>query len=161
MMGRWLPFPRMSLALLAMWLLLQQSLAPGAWALGLVLALLLPRLLLALGHARVEAHKPLLLARLASRVLIDVVRSNFVVAGHVLYPRPRRPGFVRLPLRLHEPNGLAALACIISATPGTIWVDHDPARSELMLHVFDQADEDIWVDAICARYEPLLLEIFR
>lgn len=160
-MKRWLPFPRVSLALLAMWLLLQQSLAPGAWLIGIVLALVLPRLLLALDHARARPARLLLVLRLAWRVVADIVHSNVVVFGQIWVARPRSPGFVRLPLQLQDSNGLAALACIISATPGTIWVDHDPVRSELTLHVLDRADEDIWADAICARYETLLLEIFE
>lgn len=160
-MTRWLPFPRISAALLLAWLLLQQSLAPGQLLVGALLALTLPQLLAALGHTRAGAHRPRALLRLAGRVALDVARSNFTVAGLLLRPRPRRAGFVRIPLTLRQPNGLALLACIVSATPGTIWVDYDAARGVLLLHVLDRADEDIWIDAIRGRYETLLLEIFE
>ena len=160
-MMRWLPFPRVSAALLLAWLLLQQSLAPGALLLGVLLAFCLPQVLVALGHARAGVRRPRALLRLAGRVALDITRSNFAVAGLLLRPRPRRAGFVRIPLTLREPNGLAALACIISATPGTIWVDYDPASGVLVIHVLDRADEDIWGDAIGARYETLLREMYE
>lgn len=160
-MTRWLPFPRVSAALLLMWLLLQDSLAPGQLLLGALLALALPQLLAALGHARAGAHRPRAVLRLAGRVALDVARSNFAVARLLLRPRPRRAGFVRIPLTLRQPNGLAVLACIVSATPGTIWVDYDSARGVLLIHVLDLVDADTWIGTIRGRYETLLLEIFE
>jgi multicomponent K+:H+ antiporter subunit E len=160
-MTRWLPFPRVSAALLLTWLLLQQSLAPGAWLLGALLALALPQLLAALGHARAGTRRPRALLRLAGRVALDITHSNFAVARLLLRPRPRRAGFVRIPLALREPNGLAALACIISATPGTIWVDYDPASGVLLIHVLDLVEEATWIGTIRGRYETLLREIFE
>jgi multicomponent K+:H+ antiporter subunit E len=67
---------------------------------------------------------------------------------------------VEIPLELRNPYGLAALACIITSTPGTIWVDFDEARGLLTIHVLDLTDRDDVVNAIKGRYERRLLEIF-
>lgn len=161
-MTRWLPFPRVAVAVLAIWLLLVPSITPGNVLLGVMLALTAPRLLAALRHDRRGARGIGAMARLAARVLVDITQSNLAVAAIILRPRPRprRAGFVRIPLRLHEPNGLAVLACIITATPGTIWAAYDPARGVLLIHVLDLIDEETWIVNIQQRYETLLLEIF-
>jgi multicomponent K+:H+ antiporter subunit E len=75
--------------------------------------------------------------------------------------RERPSGFVTVPLDLRNPYGLAALACIITATPGTLWVSFDDAEATLMIHVLDLVDESEWVRTIKTRYERLLLEIFE
>src|SRR6185312_4901968 len=99
---------------------------------------------------------------LALRVVHDTVRSNLAVARVVLGPRRRaRAGFVAIPLELADPYGLALLACIVTSTPGTIWVDHDPMRGVLLIHVLDLVDEASWVETIKRRYERPLLEVFQ
>jgi len=69
-------------------------------------------------------------------------------------------GFVQVPLALRNINGLAILACIITATPGTIWVQFDRSEGILLIHVLDLVDEDEWIRLIKNRYESLLMEIF-
>ena len=147
-MRRWLPFPLLTVALLALWLLLNESLAPGTFLLGGVLALALLRALMALHSA--EDQVPACRARpfrLALVVLAEIVRSNSAVARIILRPgtRRRRSGFVRIPLDMRDPYGLAALACIITATPGTLWVEYDSADNTMLLHVLDLIDEEEWV----------------
>jgi multicomponent K+:H+ antiporter subunit E len=68
---------------------------------------------------------------------------------------------VRIPLDLRAPYGLAALACIITATPGTLWVEYDSADNTMLLHVLDLIDEEEWVRIIKDRYETRLMEIFE
>ena len=53
------------------------------------------------------------------------------------------------------------LACIITSTPGTIWVNYDTVRGVLLIHVLDLVDEEGWTRTIKDRYERLLLEIFE
>jgi multicomponent K+:H+ antiporter subunit E len=72
----------------------------------------------------------------------------------------RTAGFVTIPLRLRDPYGLAVLACIITATPGTLWARFDPPSGILVIHVLDIGDESDWIRAIKERYERPLLEIF-
>ena len=102
------------------------------------------------------------LFRLAVLVVADIVRSNVAVARIILgFERRRRSsGFVEIPLELRDPYGLAALACIITSTPGTLWVDFNEASGTLTIHVLDLVDKTEWVRTIKGRYERLLLEIF-
>lgn len=161
-MKRWLPHPLMAGLLLLAWLLLNQSLAPGTIALGAVLALGLSWMLDKLQPPAVRIRHPGTLLRLLVRVFRDSVRSNFAVAKLILWRRQHfSAGFVTIPLTLTSPYGLAMLACIITATPGTIWVSHDPARRLLVIHVLDLVDEAAWISYIKQTYERPLLEIFQ
>lgn len=160
-MTRWLPNPALTALLLAMWLLLSQSLSPGQILLGAIAALLAARGLAALRPEpiRLMAIRPAI--RLAGLVLADILRSNLAVARIVLFGKRKTvSGFVRIPLDMTNIHGLTALACIITATPGTLWVRFDRATGWLMIHVLDLVDEDDWVRLIKDRYERLLLEIF-
>jgi len=163
-MKRWLPFPGLSLALLAMWLILNQTLDTGHVLLGAALAL-------GGGYVLAGLQPPQWSVRRRGRALgvllwlvfADIVRSNIAVARIVVQPgiRGRTSAFVSLPLELRHPGGLAALACIITATPGTSWARYDGARNLLTIHVLDLVDEAAWVRLFKARYERLLMEIFE
>ena len=155
--------PLLTFALLVAWLLLTVSLSPGNILLGGLIALALSGLftLLALPETRLRLNSVL---RLLWAVFVEVVRSNNAVAWIILRPghaQNRRSGFVHIPLEMRAPYGLAALACIITSTPGTIWVDHDSRRNVLLIHVLDLVDEASWIDSIKQRYERPLLEIFQ
>jgi multicomponent K+:H+ antiporter subunit E len=65
---------------------------------------------------------------------------------------------VRLALR--DPQALAALATILTATPGTAWVEFDSEDGWLLLHVLDLIEEESWVRIVKDRYEQRLMEIF-
>ena len=161
-MTRWLPHPWIALWLLVAWLLLQQSLTAPTIVLGIVLALALSWALGKLELPRVRVRKLGTLLMLLARVFGDIVRSNFAVAKTILSPRPRvSSGFVTIPLEMTHPYALALLACIITATPGTIWVSHDSRRRVLVIHVLDLVDESTWIANIKRRYEQPLLRIFR
>jgi multicomponent K+:H+ antiporter subunit E len=163
-MKRWLPYPALSLALLAMWLLLNESVASahvllgGALALGggLMLAVLQPPA----GRVRRRAAAVVALQWL---VFVDIVRSNLAVGRIVLYPgsRGRAAGFLALPLEVRHPGALAVLACIITATPGTSWARYDAGRNVVTIHVLDLADEQAWIRQFKERYEQRLKEIFQ
>ncbi len=91
----------------------------------------------------------------------DILQSNIAVAGIILSrKRKRRPGFVVIQLDLENRTALAVLACIITATPGTAWVDYNAARRELTIHVLDLDDAQAWRDTIKGRYEQPLIKIF-
>lgn len=162
-MRRWLPYPRLTAALLAMWLLLNQSIAPSTILLGSALALSASWLLTALEPPKEIFRRPALALKLSLVVLIEIVRSNNAVAWIILRKNAqnRKSGFVHIPLNTRNPYSLAALACIITATPGTIWVEYDSARNIMLLHVLDLIDEQQWVEIIKERYEKHLMEIFE
>jgi multicomponent K+:H+ antiporter subunit E len=143
--------------------MLQQSLSPGQILLGIAVALLAARGGAALSpeHARIRLSRAI--PRLALIVIADIVRSNVAVARIILArggPRPTS-GFIHLPLELRNRHGLAVLGMIITATPGTLWMQYDSARGVLLVHVLDLIDEAAWIALIKRRYERLLMDIFE
>jgi len=159
-MSRILPHPLMTLALILMWLVLTRAslghlvlgTAVGIGA-GLVYARLEP------GPSRLRSVTPLV--RLAGVVALDIIRSNAAVAVLIVSSRRhRKSGIVEIPLRLQDPVALALLAMIVTATPGTAWLEHDRASGVLLLHVFDLKAPEEWRHLIQTRYEALLLEAF-
>jgi len=163
MIRRALPYPIVSAALLAFWLLLDQSLAPAHLALGACLAIGGGLLLKTLKPRQVLVRRPVALLILSWLVLQDIIRSNIAVARIILGTRlpTVTSGFVDIPLELRAPPGLAALAIIITATPGTIWVNYDLSEGILTIHVLDLVDESAWQRTIKGRYERRLMEIFE
>ena len=161
-MTRWMPFPLVSAALLILWLLLNQSLSAGHIFLGSLMAIIGGWTLTLLELPISRMRRPTAMIRLSALVLADIVRSNIAVARIVLSDggRERKSGFVDIPLELRDPYGLAALACIITSTPGTLWVNFDATSGMLTIHVLDLIDENEWIRTIKRRYERLLLEIF-
>ena len=162
MIRRWLPYPLLSVLLWLIWLLLNQSMAPGAIAAGVVFSVVLAKVFDVLRPPKAHVRNYPLLMRLFVRVVFDIVRSNLAVARLILRRDIRaQSGFVTIPLILTDQHGLAVLACIITSTPGTIWVSHDSGASLLLIHVLDLVDEQTWIDSIKQRYEQPLLEIFQ
>jgi multicomponent K+:H+ antiporter subunit E len=159
---RWLPYPLLTALLALIWLVLNQSLSPGMVVLGLALGVALAKVFGLLRPPKARIRNYPLAARLLLRVVLDIVRSNFAVARLILRGAGEvRSGFVAIPLTLTDHHGLAVLACIITSTPGTIWVSYDATASVLLIHVLDLVDEGAWVGMIQQRYERPLLEIFQ
>lgn len=162
-MKRWLPYPLFSASLLAMWLVLNETVSPGHLLLGALLALAGGRIFSALhaptGRLRRRASA---VVELLWLVFVDIVRSNIAVARIVMHPgmKGRTSGFLAMPLEVRHPGALAALACIITATPGTSWAGYDAARNVVMIHVLDLIDENAWIAQFKERYEMRLKEIF-
>jgi multicomponent K+:H+ antiporter subunit E len=160
-MTRWLPYPLLTASLLLMWLLLNRF-SLGHLLLGAIVAVVASRAMGALRKEPPKAVRWTHLPRLAGLVITDIVRSNFAVAAIIVAGRrgQRVSGFVEISLRLKGEVPLALLACIITSTPGTTWVNFDPNNGRLTLHVLDLVDEATWVALIRDRYEALLMEIF-
>lgn len=162
-MKRLVPFPLLSLLLLIMWLLLWQSVAPYHLFTGVIAALLIARLMLPLERERPKIKRLGLIIKLFIIVFYDVVRSNFAVARLIfgLSNHQVHSGFVNIPLDMRSRHGLAALATIITATPGTFWAAYDSRTNVLTIHVLDHVDDQYYLDVIKDRYEKKLLEIFE
>lgn len=157
-----LPHPLVSLALFLLWLLLNQTVAPGPALVGVVVALLGGRMLTRLRPAKLRVGRPLVALRLAGIVAVDIIRSNIGVAQVIMGRRKERhSGFIHIHLAMRDPRGLAALATILTATPGTAWVEYDDEEGWLLLHILDLVDEDYWVRIVKDRYEQPLMEIFE
>ena len=156
--------PVLTLTLVAIWLLLNETLAVGHIVIGAVLAVLLM-----LGAAQLRPVQPHVrrlstIVPLFAAVLIDIVRSNIGVARIVLGlvpDRDVRSGFLEIPLDMRDAHGLAMLAAIVTSTPGTAWVDLSADGRTLTLHLLDLRDEAEWIRTIKHRYERRLMAIFE
>lgn len=155
--------PLLSLALFALWLLLNDSVSVGHLLIAAVVALGAPWLSGSLRPQGGHVSKPLVLLRLTLVVGRDVVWSALNVARGVLvaWRRPPRGTFVRIPLELRDAQALTALAIITTVVPGTVWSELSPDRSTLLLHVWDLDDERGFIEHFKHAYERPLLEIFQ
>ncbi|ONH55942.1 multicomponent K+:H+ antiporter subunit E [Pseudomonas cedrina] len=162
-MKRLFPAPWLSLALWGLWLVLNLSVSPGNLLLGALLGLVAPLMMAPLRPQPISLRRPGVILRLLLRVGRDVIVSNLQVAWGVLTcgSRPPRARFIKIPIDLHSPNGLAALAMITTVIPGTIWSELALDRSVLLLHVFDLDDEAQFIEHFKSAYERPLMEIFE
>lgn len=162
-MRRLIPHPLLTLGLLSMWLVLNDSIEPAHVLFGLLMGLFG-----GVAYARLEPTQGQMGSFLVPAcaliwlVFVDIIRSNLAVLliALRLSRAGRVAGFLSIPLELRDPRGLAALACIVTATPGTSWAHYEAAANVLTLHVLDLADEGTWVRQFKDRYERRLLEIF-
>ncbi|MGD9774316.1 Na+/H+ antiporter subunit E [Diaphorobacter sp.] len=163
MMKKLLPAPLVSVALFVMWLLLNHSVSTGHMILALLAALILPVMFSELRPQKVRVRHLGTVLRLCLAVMADSTQSNIAVLRLLLQPSRRRhpPDFVKIPLELRDPNGLAVLAMIVCITPGTAWAELSLDRSMLMLHVLEVDDPQHIIDQVKTRYERPLMEIFE
>ena len=131
--------------------------------LALLLALGLPVLFKELRPQKVRVRHLGTVLRLCWTVVVDTTQSNIAVLRFLVLPRTRRHSadFVKIPLELRDPNGLAVLAMIVCITPGTVWAELSRDRSMLMLHVLEVHDREAIVQHVQTRYERPLMEIFE
>ena len=163
-MKRWIPYPVLWASLVAMWLALNQSLDPAHWLLGALAAYAGVRGVAALQLPREGFKRWRAAAEFAWLVLADIVRSNLAVGRIVLARGPvpgEHAGFLEIRLAMRSPIGLAALACVVTATPGTAWAGYDSETHVLTLHILDLVDEAHWLETIQGRYERRLMEILE
>jgi multicomponent K+:H+ antiporter subunit E len=156
--------PVLVVVLAALWLVLNQSMSVAQVLLGTILAVVLTWAASSLRSLHARIRRVDVAAHLVLVVIKDIVLNNLHVARIVLDPgRPRqiRSGFVRIPLELRDPHGLAALAIIVTSTPGTVWAGHSPTDGALTLHVLDLEDESAVIQLIKERYEQPLRRIFE
>jgi len=93
--------------------------------------------------------------------LLDIVRSNLEAPQAARFAnlrwnasRSALCGEVSM-----DPVTLAALACIITATPGTAWAGYDSGANVVTIHVLDLVDGPALASSIKDRYERRLAEI--
>lgn len=162
-MSRLVPHPLLSAGLTLMWLMLTRF-SPGHLLLGGAIALLAGWTVERLHPPRPRIRRWQAIPRLAGRVARDVIAANLSVARAMIPGSSGtrlRSGFVTVRLGLRDRNALAVLAMIVTATPGTCWLEYDPGTGLLLLHVLDLDPEEDWQALIRDRYESLLTEIFE
>jgi len=156
-----LPHPTLSGVLLIVWLLLNNSVAPGHIVLGAFIAFSIPVFTRVLWPQPARIHRPDLVLKLVGVALWDIVKANIEVATRILGSQKNlRPRFVRLPLELDNDYAITTLASVISLTPGTVTADVAVDRKSLLIHCLHVDDEAALIDTIKRRYEAPLKEIF-
>lgn len=162
-MKRWLPSPILSVALFAVWLLLNQSLHPATMLFAAVLAVGVPVLTRSLRPKEAKVRRPMVALKLAGHVMQDLLVSAWDVARLILTRRTEdiASHFIHIPLDMRDPSGLAVLAMIFCLTPGTAWAELSLDRSTLIIHVFDLRGDAEFIALVKTRYERPLMEIFE
>ena len=76
-------------------------------------------------------------------VLADILQGTWDVALRVLHLRRlERPGLVRIPIGDRTRHGVAVSALATTLSPGSVLIDVDWERGDLLLHVIDASDPD-------------------
>lgn len=156
------PHPFLSLAIPVVWILLLNTVSPGAILVGIILGIGLPFYTRRFWPQRLRMRQPWRLAAYASVVLLDIVLANIDVIRLVLFRRARslRPAFVSVPLDIETPEAILIFVATISLTPGTIGADLSADGRAILVHGLDVPDPDGLVRELKDRYERRLLEIF-
>ena len=159
---RWLPRPLLSLLLVGVWLLLQQSMAPAHVLVALLIGWLVPLIVGPFLVDPVRVRRPVTALRFTLTVLWDIVTANLTVARIVLSPWSRpQPAWVVVPLDLRDPHAITLLAAVITLTPGTVSCVVDEVHWRIHVHALDCADAAELAAQIKLRYEQPLKEIFE
>lgn len=162
MIARLFPHPVLSAALLAVWLLLNNTVAAGHILLGAILAVAIPLVIEPFWHRERIFRRPQVLFRLVPIVLWDIVVANVTVTRLVLGPSGRlEPRFIEVPLEVTHPFAISALASIVTMTPGTVSAVVSEDRRRLLVHGLHVPDEAAVVASIKARYEVPVRELFE
>jgi len=158
----WLPRPVLSLFLLVVWLLLNNTTAPGHILLGGIIALIIPLLTQPLSTSRPRMKQPLLLLKYLLVMLYDIIICNVEVAILICGSMNKlTPGIIAVPLDLTDELPITLLANTISLTPGTVSAELSSDHKWLYVHALHLQDEQAAIEQIKTRYEQPLGEIFR
>lgn len=162
MIRRLLPYPVLTLALIVFWMTLN-SFSLGHLLLGTLVALIASWSMASLRPPKPRIRNWHIVVKLILVVLYDIIRSNLAVASLILFGRKRasQSGFLTIPLDLRDPLGLSVLAIVLTATPGSAWLEYNSSQGTLLIHVLDNVSESAWVHTIKNRYEKMLMEIFE
>ena len=98
-----------------------------------------------------------LFLRLVGVFIVELIKSSWQVAAAVLWRNDQlRPAVVAVPIRLRTDLGIAALACLITLTPGTTALHVSPERDQIYIHLLDGATADESVASIKTSFEDLI-----
>lgn len=160
---RWVPHPVLSGVLTVLWLMLQNTLAPGHVVLGFLLGLAIPMLTAQFWPDRPGIRSWRKLWAYAGIVIYDVVVANLEVARLIVFrpPEALATRWICVPLSLKSPEAISVLAGTITLTPGTVSADLSADGRFLLVHCLDAPDAQAAVLAITQRYEARLQEILE
>lgn len=161
-MTRMIPHPVLSLLLVLVWLMLTRF-SLGYLILGTGLSLVAGWAYSALHPAKPNIRGWRVVPRLMATLFWDIIRSNVTIARLLLTEgrNGRQSAFIAVPLTITDENAIAVLAIILTATPGTAWLEYVTDTGILTLHIFDASEAEHYHHVIGKVYEPMLLEIFE
>ena len=161
-MKKILPHPILSLTLWVIWLLLNNTVAPGHMVLGAILAIVIPLLTASFWEEKVCISHPLTLLKFVGVVLWDIMIANVIVAKLILGNKNTlQPKFLHIPLDLEHPLAISLLANTISLTPGTVSCDLSEDKKTLLVHGLHEEDPQATINEIKQRYEQPLKKVFE
>lgn len=159
---RLFPMPVHSLILFIVWLLLNNTIAPGHLVLAALLAIIIPWLTSGMQDPQPKIRKPLIGIRYLLMVVGDIIKANFEVAVLVIGPSKKLdPAFIPVPLNIRHEFPITILASTVSLTPGTVSAEISEDKRWLYVHVLHLTDKDALITLIKQRYEQPLMEIFE
>lgn len=159
---RMLPSPTHSLLLFVVWLLLNNTIAPGHLVLAAFFAIFIPLLTAGMQDPQPRIRKPLVVFRYVCVVLMDIVVANFEVALLVLGSSKKlKPAFIAVPIKIQYEFPITILASTVSLTPGTVSAEISEDKKWLYVHVLHLTDKAELIESIKQRYEKPLMEIFE
>ncbi len=163
MLRRIFPHPLMTLALVAIWMLLVNRLAVGSLVMAVILATVIPLATEAYWPNRPRIRHLGALFAYVLLVIWDIVLANIAVARIVLFKPNRdiRSAWISVPLDLRTPEAITVLAATITLTPGTVTADMSACGRALLVHSLHAPDPDAIRDEIKSRYEARLKRIFE
>jgi len=154
-----IPHPGLSVLLLSIWLLENNSIAPGHILLGGFLSLLIPYATSIFFPGQIRIIHPILISKYLGRLLLDIVTANLQVALWVTQPNKKlKPIFIEYELEIQSPLAISVLANTISLTPGTVSCDLSPDQRYLLIHCLHAEDPEEVIEEINQRYEKPLME---
>ena len=161
-LNRWIPHPVLSLLLLIIWLLLNNTIDIGHIVLGTILAILIPWFTSSFWPEKICLGSPKVMIKFFFVVIYDIIKANITVAKLILGPKDSlNPGFLEVDLDIKNPLGISVLASTISLTPGTVSSDLSFDKKTLIVHSLHIEDEKTEIQKIKDRYEKPLMEIFK
>jgi len=161
-MRKLFPHPILSLTLWIVWLLLNNTVAPGHMVLGAILAIVIPLLTSTFWEEKVCISHPLTLLKFVGIVFWDIMIANVIVAKLILGNKETlQPKFLHIPLDLEHSLAISLLANTISLTPGTVSCDLSKDRKTLLVHGLHEEDPESTIKEIKQRYEQPLKKVFE
>ncbi|TDO86400.1 Na+/H+ antiporter subunit E [Enemella evansiae] len=131
------------LGLTAVWMLLWGRPSWGTFFLGLfVAATVLAVFPMPRAASRIRI-RPLALLWLVGNFLRELTIASVHVAWLAVRPAPLRPGRIAV-VHLHDDDDFrrTVVAELTSLVPGSVVMDLDPVRSELLVHFIDHTDDE-------------------
>ncbi|WP_394152187.1 Na+/H+ antiporter subunit E [Loktanella salsilacus] len=162
MTRRLAPHPLLTVILVAVWCLLNNSITLGTIVFGTILGVLIPIVTAAYWPDRPPVARPFRLIAYCLIVMFDIIKSNAQVAWQILFKPDRtlQPAWIVIPLDLKKPEAITLLAGSITLTPGTLSSDLSADGTALLVHALHAPDPDSVRDDIKNRYERRLRRIF-